>query len=225
MIVGVKPEDKETLSVVFNTFAAAVKNEYKLVEHDIDIAIASVEAPKTVIDKATARSVVYTSYVAPHGVISMSLELEGLVETSTNLASIKMEGDDKIVVTTSQRSAIESRKYDIAHRVEQTFKLGGAEVRHTDGYQGWAPSMDNKILKTAVDVWEKLYGVKPKVEAIHAGLECGLFLKVCPHMDMISYGPTLQNVHSPKERCHIPAVQKFWDFTVGILQAVVDECK
>ena len=153
----------------------------------------------------------------------MSLDIEGLVETSTNLASIKMKEGNKVVVTTSQRSAVESRKYDAAHRVEQAFKLGGAEVTHTQGYQGWEPNLDNKILKTAVDAWERLYGVKPVVNAIHAGLECGLFLKVCPHMDMISFGPTLQGVHSPKERCHIPAVQKFWDFIVEILKTVANE--
>lgn len=221
-VIGVKPEDKETVAVIINTFTADVKNEYKATEPDMVIAVESVDAPAEVIDKASAEALINSVYVAPHGVISMSCDIAGLVETSTNLASIKMK-DGKIVVTTSQRSSVESRKYDIAHRVEQAFKLGGAEVTHTQGYQGWAPNMDNKILKVGVDAWERLFGVKPVVNAIHAGLECGLFLKVCPNMDMISFGPTLQGVHSPKERCHIPAVQKFWDFIVEILNTVAKE--
>ena len=222
-VVGIKADDKEAVSVLFNTFVADVKNEYKLVEPDMEIKIESVDTPAEVFDKESAYALINSVYVAPHGVLSMSLDIEGLVETSTNLASIKMKEGNKVVVTTSQRSAVESRKYDAAHRVEQAFKLGGAEVTHTQGYQGWEPNLDNKILKTAVDAWERLYGVKPVVNAIHAGLECGLFLKVCPHMDMISFGPTLQGVHSPKERCHIPAVQKFWDFIVEILKTVANE--
>ena len=135
----------------------------------------------------------------------------------------KMKEEGVIEVVTSQRSAVESRKYDACHRVETVFKLGGGKVRHSDGYQGWAPNKNSKILKTAVKIWSDLYGVEPKVEAIHAGLECGLFLKALPTLDMISYGPTLLGVHSPSERCHIPAVQKSWDFTLGIIDAVAKE--
>ncbi len=134
-----------------------------------------------------------------------------------------MKEEGVVEVVTSQRSAVESRKLDACHRVETIFKLGGGKVRHSDGYQGWAPNKNSKILQTAISVWKGLYGVEPKVEAIHAGLECGLFLKVLPHLDMISYGPTLKNVHSPKESCYIPAVQKSWDFTLGIINAVAQE--
>ncbi len=222
-IIGIKPADREPLTAAFNIIAADIKNEYHISEPTMEITLAGADAPAAIIEDKVAKAIINTAFVAQHGVVSVSLELQGLTETSTNLASIKMEGGDKVVVTTSQRSAVESRKYDIAHRIEQTFKLGGAQVRHTDGYQGWAPNMNSRILKTAVKVWSDLYGAEPKVEAIHAGLECGLFLKVCPNLDMISYGPTLRDVHSPKERVHIPAVQKFWDFTVGILKAVAAE--
>ena len=107
------------------------------------------------------------------------------------------------------------------NQISAIFDLAGAsEILQEGGYQGWEPRQDSHILQIAINEWEALYGVKPKVEAIHAGLECGLFLKAAPHMDMISFGPTLQDVHSPQERCHIPAVQKGWDFTVAILKAV-----
>lgn len=222
-VIGVKDCDKEKLSVAFNNFIATVKEEFKNSEPNLTGIIASVEAPAKVIAREDAERIINTIYAAPHGVLSVSLELEGLTETSTNLSSVKMKEEGVIEVVTSQRSAVESRKLDACHRVETVFKLGGGKVRHSDGYQGWAPNKNSQILKTAIKVWDNLYGVEPKVEAIHAGLECGLFLKVLPHLDMISYGPTLKNVHSPSECCHIPAVQKSWDFTLGIIDAVAKQ--
>ena len=151
----------------------------------------------------------------------MSMEIKGLVETSTNLASIKMREGNQIVVEAFSRSAVESRKEELVKQIETVFELAGAdEILNEGAYEGWEPRMDSKLLALAVESWEKLYGVKPVVEAIHAGLECGLFLKAAPHMEMISYGPTLQDVHSPQERCHIPAVQKGWDFTVELLKEI-----
>ena len=101
--------------------------------------------------------------------------------------------------------------------------MAGAAVSHGEGYVGWQPNLNSRIMHIASDAYEELYGVKPAIKAIHAGLECGLFLQQAPHMEMISYGPTLENVHSPQERCHIPAVQKAWDFTVALLQAIACE--
>lgn len=152
----------------------------------------------------------------------MSRDLEGLVETSTNLASVKMKPDNKIVICTSQRSSVESRKWDIAHQVEAVFVLAGAEVTHGEGYPGWQPNMDSRIMHIASDAYEELYGVKPAIKAIHAGLECGLFLTKYPNLDMVSFGPTLQGVHSPSERMHIPAVEKFWFQLRRIIEKVAD---
>ena len=150
----------------------------------------------------------------------MSQEVEGLVETSTNFASVKTNADE-IYLEFFSRSSTESAKEELALQIEALFRLAGAkEVKYEGSYQGWAPNADSQLLKLAVAQWEGLYGVEPKVEAIHAGLECGLFLKVRPDMEMISYGPTLKDVHSPRECCHIPAVQKGWDFTVALLKAI-----
>ncbi|MDE5975190.1 MAG: M20/M25/M40 family metallo-hydrolase, partial [Muribaculaceae bacterium] len=159
-------------------------------------------------------------YSAPHGVISMSRELEGLVETSTNLAAVKMEGDDKIKVTTSQRSSVESRKMDIAGRVEAHFQLAGAKVTHSDGYPGWAPDMNSKIMKISAEAYEELFGVKPEIKAIHAGLECGFFRAKYPELDMVSIGPTMTGVHSPDEKLNIPTVEKFWKHLCLMLKKV-----
>ena len=152
----------------------------------------------------------------------MSRDIEGLVETSTNLASVKMPADGEILVTTSQRSSVESRKWDIAHQVEALFELAGATVTHGDGYPGWKPNMKSTIMQLASEAYEELYGIKPAVKAIHAGLECGLFKEKMPDLDMVSFGPTLQGVHSPSERMHIPAVERFWGQLTRTLEKVAD---
>ncbi len=182
----------------------------------------SVETPDFCVDATTSINLIRALYCAPHGVVSMSRELEGLVETSTNLASVKMKPDNVILVTTSQRSSVESRKWDIAHQVEAVFQLAGAEVTHGDGYPGWQPNLNSPIMKIASDAYEELYGVKPAIKAIHAGLECGLFKSVYPELDMVSFGPTLRGVHSPSEKMHIPAVERFWQQLRRILEKVAD---
>ena len=224
-IVGVKPDDKEKLSVELNAYIADVKNEYKATEPHMEVLCESVEKPATVIDADTARRIISAAYVAQHGIYSMDHDIKELVETSTNFASIKtLEAEKTIYIEHFSRSSVESRKYELAGQIEALYKLAGArKVDYTGGYQGWQPNVNSKLLADAVAQWEKLYGVKPIVNAIHAGLECGLFLQQAPHMEMISYGPTLENVHSPQERCHIPAVQKAWDFTVALLQAIACE--
>ena len=219
-VIGIKPEDKEKFAVAFNAFKADVENEYHVTEKNFEMTCKSVDAPEKVVDTDTASRVINAVFGAPHGVTSMSMEIEGLVETSTNLASIKMR-DGQFVIEAFSRSAVESRKIELVEQIEAIMKLAGTDEIIRDGaYQGWEPRMDSKLLHRAVDSWEKLYGVKPVVEAIHAGLECGLFLQAAPHMEMISYGPTLVDVHSPQERCHIPAVQKGWDFTVELLKEI-----
>ena len=170
-----------------------------------------------------ARALISALYAAPHGVIAMSHDIEGLVETSTNLASVKMTEPGKIVVATSQRSSAESEKYDIAYQVECLFRLAGAEPSHGDGYPGWKPNMHSRIKDIAVEAYRELYQQTPAIKAIHAGLECGLFLTKYPQLDMISFGPTLRGVHSPDEKMHIPAVEKFWNHLVLILEKVALE--
>ena len=219
-IFGVHPEHKHKMMADFNEYVAVIANEYAGLETTLKLDIESVDTPENCIDADTTLAVIRSIYSAPHGVISMSRELEGLVETSTNLASIKMPGDNKIVVTTSQRSSVESRKWDIANQVQALFELAGATVEHGEGYPGWAPNMNSRILHICSDAYEELFGEKPAIKAIHAGLECGLFLEKYPHLDMASFGPTLRGVHSPSEKMHIPAVEKFWKQLVLILEKV-----
>lgn len=217
-VIGVPFSKKEEVRVDLNVFAADVEIELGAIEPNMNLNIESEEAQKTCIDAATTKNLLYALQACPHGVIAMSLDMPGLVETSTNLASIKMKENHTIVVATSQRSSIESSKYDIARTVESIFALAGAAVSHGDGYPGWKPNMNSEIMKTAVETYEKLYGITPEIKAIHAGLECGLFLKKYPGLDMVSFGPTMSGVHSPDEKLHIPAVEKFWNHLVVILE-------
>ncbi len=221
-VVGVHTSKKEEVVVAFNEFVADVKNEYSHTDPAMDITIATADKPEYAIDSDTTLRLIRSLYACPHGVISMSHDLEGLVETSTNLASVKMQPDNTILVTTSQRSSVESRKYDIANQIEALFLMAGAKVTHGDGYPGWAPNMNSAIMKIAADTYKELYGEEPLITAIHAGLECGLFLTKYPHLDMVSFGPTLRGVHSPSEKMHIPAVERFWDQLVTILRKVSD---
>lgn len=221
-IFGVHTSKKEDISVAMNLYSAEIANEYAGIEPTLEITLETVERPEFCIDSDTSHNLINSLYCAPHGVVSMSRDLEGLVETSTNLASVKMKGDNEILIATSQRSSVESRKWDIANQVEAVFTLAGAKVVHGDGYPGWQPNMESPIMKVACDAYEELYGIKPAIKAIHAGLECGLFKSVYPHLDMVSFGPTLQGVHSPSERMNIPAVERFWGQLRRILEKVAD---
>ena len=222
-IVGVHPDHKEAMRVLLNEYAATIQQEYSDIEPTMTITMETVERPEYSIDDETATNIVRAVYSAPHGVVSMSRELEGLVETSTNLASVKMKEDNTVVVTTSQRSAVDSRKWDIANQVEAHFLLAGAEVVHGEGYPGWKPNLQSPIMEMARDAYKELYGITPAIKAIHAGLECGLFLQKYPYLDMVSFGPTLQNVHSPSERMNIPAVDRFYQQLKLTLKKVADK--
>lgn len=222
-VIGVPADKKEDLRARLNNFAAVIETEYKGIEDSQLVKLESADAPEYVIDGDTAKRVVYCVYSAPNAVIAMSRSIKGMVSTSTNLALIRIDRDkDEIVVTTSQRSEEETRKFEIAGEMVAHFKLAGAEVEQGDGYPGWTPNMDSKILKIAVKAYEDLYGITPLCTALHAGLECGNFLVMNPKLDMISFGPTLRDVHTPKESMHIPAVEKFWRHLVRILEMVAE---
>ncbi len=212
--------------------AKAMQFEFRTTEPDMKVELKAVDTPKKLIDKETQEKLVGVLYACAHGVLAMSREVDNFVETSTNLASIKMkerkpqdakgktQPSGTIHIATSQRSSVESAKMAAAEKIEATFRLIGARVSHGDGYPGWTPNPDSRVLKVGVAVYKKMYGREPVVRAIHAGLECGLIGQKYPHMDMISYGPTLRGVHSPDERIEIKTVEMFWNQTVEILKAL-----
>lgn len=220
-IIALPEAYKHNLRALLNLFIADVQAEYYITDPGLQIVMESVATPKIAIDCDTAKRLCQTLYAIPHGVFCMSQDVPGLVETSTNLATIKMNPTNhQIIIGTSQRSSTESSKEDIATMVRTVLEMGGAEVTHGDGYPGWKPNPHSEILTVAVESYKRLFGKEPKVKAIHAGLECGLFLEKYPKLDMISFGPTLRGVHTPDERMLIPTVDLFWQHLLDILKNV-----
>ncbi len=168
---------------------------------------------------AFQRKIIRAIAALPHGIVKMSDDIAGLVETSTNVAVIKTEGK-KLSIATSQRSSVDSELVETVDAVSSVFALSGATIRYTDGYPGWKPDMKSAVLKTARSAYRSLYGKSVKVRAIHAGLECGVIGERIPGMDMISFGPTIQGAHSPDECVMISSVDRFWKFLLEILKRV-----
>lgn len=212
--------DEEKLMEDFTHFAAEMQFEFEHSEPALKIKHEKVETPELIIEKTVQNNLLNAIYACPHGVLEMSTRMKGMVETSSNLASVKFHGDNQIVVTTSQRSEIDSRKNWVAEMVESVFQLAGAAVVHSEGYPGWAPNPDSDVLKITVGSYQKLFNVKPIVRSIHAGLECGLFLKKYPKLDMVSFGPTIRGAHSPDERLDIESTKKFWEHLVDVLENI-----
>ena len=201
----------------FGKFAADVKAEYHRTDPDISFECIRTGNPGKAVDKDTARRFIFALTAVNHGVLTMSQDIAGLVETSTNLAAVFMNVPGEIKVTTSQRSSTDSAKKFMADKVEAAFLLAGAEVSHSDPYPGWTPNMDSHILDVTVASYRKLFGVEPEVKAIHAGLECGLFLTKFPDLDMISFGPTLRGVHAPGEKLNLESNEKFVKLLVDVV--------
>ena len=155
----------------------------------------------------------------PHGVITMSPDIPGLVQTSTNLAVITTD-EGAIAIATSQRSSVATELVTASDTVAAAGRLARAHVHRGEGYPGWKPNPDSPILGKAKSVYPSLFSKEPKVTAIHAGLECGIIGDRFPGMDMISFGPTITGAHSPDERVHTPSVKRFWDLLVAMLERV-----
>ncbi|NOZ46985.1 MAG: aminoacyl-histidine dipeptidase [Chlorobi bacterium] len=222
-VFTVKTKFKEKLIKYFNEFEKIIKKELTVTEPNLIITLEKVKKPKFTIDKNIQFNLLNSLYACPHGVYEWSREIEGLVQTSTNLASVKFKKKNIIEVTTSQRSSVDSAKVNIADKVDSVFRLAGAEVFHSDGYPGWSPNLDSEIMNITKNAYKKLFKTEPVVRAIHAGLECGLFLEKYPDLDMISFGPTIKGAHSPDERLNIETVDKFWKLLLEVLNNIPEK--
>ncbi|MEA1898963.1 MAG: aminoacyl-histidine dipeptidase [Bacteroidota bacterium] len=207
----------------FTELSETIENEYSKTDPDLHIQLNETDLPGEVFEKSFQDNLLSALYACPHGALSMSHDIEGLVESSTNLASVKQINKNTLEITTSQRSSVESAKTDISQMVESVFILSEAEVKHSGSYPGWTPNTDSIILGITRSSYEKLFGNKAEVKAIHAGLECGLFLKKYPELDMISFGPTIKGAHSPDERLHIESTYKFWDLLLEVLKLIPEK--
>ena len=218
-VCAVPMKDKEAVRVDLNIYLAEIENEYAVTEPNLRMELESETPCLKVMDVEQMKRFLLSIYAVHNGVYAMSQDIAGLVETSSNLASIKQE-EGCIKVVTSQRSSILSSRVDMSQMVGAAFELGGATVETGDGYPGWKPNPSSEILRVAVESYKRLFGTEPKVKAIHAGLECGLFLEKYPSLDMVSFGPTLRGVHSPDERMLIPTVDRFWRHLLDVLAHV-----
>jgi dipeptidase D len=206
---------------ILTDVSATVRSELATTEPDLTIALEKMEGKKKwkAVRRSEQLKIMKTIAALPHGVIKMSADIPSLVETSTNVAVIKTT-PSTIKLSTSQRSSVASEIGDICQSVAFIFELGGAKVEHSDAYPGWKPDLDSPILAVAKSAFRALYRKDPEVKAIHAGLECGIIGERIPGMDMVSFGPTLEGVHSPDEKIHIDTVERFWDFLLEILKRV-----
>lgn len=218
-VCAVPMQYKENVRVDLNVYIVVVEEEYSATEPNFQMTLESVPAANTAIERATARRMLLSLRAVHNGVFAMCQDLDWLVETSSNLASIRRE-PGKVVVNTSQRSSVSSARENMSATVRAAFELGGARAETNEGYPGWKMNPNSEILRIARESYVRLFGKEPKVLAIHAGLECGLFSEKYPHLDMISVGPTLRGVHSPDERLLIPTVRMVWDHLLDILKNI-----
>ena len=217
--IGIPSTEFKALEEEVRNLEQQIAAEYKHTEPNFKLSVEKTECPSHVWLDKNRNELIYALMSCPHGVLRMSDEIPGFVETSTNLAAVKTL-EDHILITTSQRSSVESAKIWAAQRVASCFKAIGAETGHSEGYPGWNPNADSPILKLVLDTFHDLFHEEGKALAIHAGLECGLFSEKYPGMDMVSYGPTMRGVHSPDERLELSTVTRFWDLTREILKRI-----
>ncbi|MCQ2067040.1 MAG: aminoacyl-histidine dipeptidase [Bacteroidaceae bacterium] len=218
-VIAIPAGSKENIRVDFNIFADTVQKEYHVTETDMEFRMESTDPQHFCIENRVAQNFIQAIQGVFNGVMAMSMDVDDLVETSSNLASVRTT-EGRIHIVASQRSSVESAKWNVAHTLAATFRLAGAEVKHGDGYPGWTPNTNSKLLAISTSTYRRLFGREAKVLAIHAGLECGLFLKSYPALDMISIGPTLRGVHSPSERLELGTVDMVFRHLLAILEEI-----
>jgi dipeptidase D len=221
-VVTVSKAAENDFKKYIEEFNKIVKNEYATNEPNLEVGFEKTDTPNRVMTLSLQKGMLNSFYVCPHGVIRMSPDIDGLVQTSNNLAIVETK-ENEIFVLTSQRSSVESEKTNAGNMVRASLESGGAEVKHGDGYPAWQPDMSSPILNKAIEVFKDTFDKEPVIEAIHAGLECGLIGEKYPGMDMLSFGPNLEEVHSPDERIQISTVQNCWKLLLGIIENIPEK--
>ena len=218
-IVQLHPEDLNKAKEIIADYQKMYREEYKFVDKDVFISLQETEAAHKIFDDHFAGQLIDLLYAMPHGVMAMSHAIDGLVETSTNMAIIETRVDG-VFLLTSQRSSVASAVKDVAGKVRAVGELAGFEVEHNDGYPAWEPNPDSKLLATCKKIYADKYGKNPEVKAIHAGLECGIIGEKYEGMEMISFGPDIEGAHSPDEKVRIESLQHIWEYLLEILKNI-----
>jgi dipeptidase D len=221
-VILFNPSDEKKALEIVNEICENIVSEYKTVDGDLKIILKKLNKHfPDVFTKPFTVNLINVILAMPHGVLEMSQDIPGLVETSTNLASIKTE-NGKVIIGTSQRSSIDSAIHYVANCVNSVFVLGRGHAKTSDGYPGWKPNLNSKILKLSHNVYKELFSSEPEIKAIHAGLECGILGNKYPGIDMVSFGPTITGAHSPDEGVEIKTVDKFYELLKGVLSKASD---
>ena len=194
-----------------------IKEEFSALEKNLSIEIKEITLNKKVMELGVQEGFTKAVYASLNGVYRMSPDVNGLVETSNNIARIIVK-DGAIKIACLTRSSSETNKWDVSNSLRACFELAGFEVDFSGNYPGWLPNINSEILETVTRIYKDLFKENPKVEACHAGLECGILGQHYPNMDMVSFGPTIRGAHSPDERAQISSTQKFWKFLIEILK-------
>jgi dipeptidase D len=215
-MIAFEPDHADRVEAVAAEMLATFTAEYGELEPGLQVSLRSADRPGDCLTDESAIRVIDLFSAMPHGVMRMSAQVDGLVETSTNFATIRTN-NDAVEVKTSQRSSYRSRLTELVTRLESLARLAGASVRHESSYPPWEPSMESELLGRAVEAYEAAFGRDPVVEVIHAGLECGVIGAKYPGMQMISFGPTIQRAHSPDERLYLPSLEKICTLLDGLL--------
>jgi dipeptidase D len=194
-----------------------LKEQFADLEKELKISFRGIPLPSKTMDRESQDKLLTALECCPHGVIAWSEDMPDLVETSTNLASIKFIGNNMVSIVTTQRSSVEESKHEAAAMVAACMAKAGATVMHSDGYPGWKPDTTSQILSITRRSYSKLFAKEPQVKAIHAGLECGMFYEKIKGIDMISFGPTIRGAHTPEEMIETATVRMFWDLLLEVL--------
>jgi dipeptidase D len=217
------PKDAlDELRKVADTCKAELDGEFAAIEPDLEILVDETDDSdelREVLNQHARDRVLHLLRSLPHGVLSMSREVEGLVETSNNLAIVKTAAD-KVEVTTSHRSSVMPALTAVREQIRSASQLAGGEVHEEEAYPGWKPNPDSAVIQKTLDVYEELFGKRPPLKAIHAGLECGLLIDKVPGLDAVSIGPEIRNAHSPDEMVQVSSVQRFYEHVKGLLKAL-----
>ncbi len=217
--ISVPKKDKEEIIKDLRSFEKNILEEIRPIDPNMKVSIESIEKTKIILDEKSTESIINLLHSLPHGVEKMSYDIKGLVETSTNLATVSIKNNSALIGLSS-RSSIASALQDLRDRIHAISSLAGAKVTEGESYPGWKPNLNSDLLKLSKKIFKDMYKKEAVVEAIHAGLECGIIGEKFSGMDMISVGPTIKYPHSPEEQVHISTVDKFYQYVLEIIRKI-----
>lgn len=218
-IVAVNASDVEQLKNIITDYDGIFKNEYSSTDPKLALTITAKNESSKVISRLDSNQIVNALYACPNAVYRLSPDIAGLVQTSNNIAKVTVENKEWTIQCLT-RSSVDSEKVDLSNSIAAAFSLIGGTVRFGSDYPGWMPKPDAAIVTIMENLYEELFQEKAHVNAVHAGLECGIIGKNYPKVQMISFGPNILGAHSPDERVQISSVQKFWKYLLATLEKI-----